>query len=92
MQTTALYRGHLVSCWAEFETRAGEWITVEIPFANVHPQIRGFKLKDGPGLDPGKLTEFGLYTDDNKDGPFELRRDSVTACAADAPQALLPAF
>jgi len=91
LQTTALYRGRPVSYRAEFETRAGEWITVKIPFANFYPQIRGFRL-NGPRLDTGKITEFRLYIDDNKDGPFELRRDSVTACAADAPQALLPGF
>ncbi|MCK6370561.1 MAG: CIA30 family protein [Gammaproteobacteria bacterium] len=84
LQTTARNRGYPVSYWAEFDTRAGEWITVNIPFANFYPQFRGFRL-DGPVLDPGDITEFGLYIYDNKDGPFELRLDSVKAYAADAP-------
>jgi hypothetical protein len=84
LQTTALYRRYPVSYWAEFETREGEWSTINIPFANFYPQVRGFKL-DGPELDPSKITEFGLYIYDNRDGPFELRLESVKAYAADAP-------
>ena len=78
LQTNALYRGGRVSYWADFETRAGEWITVDIPFSRFFPQFRGFKL-DGPELDTGQITEFGLYIYDQKDGPFELRLDSVQA-------------
>lgn len=84
LQTTALYRGYPVSYWAEFDTREGEWSTVNIPFARFYPQFRGFRL-NGPELDPGEITEFGLYIYDNKDGPFELRLDSVKAYAAEAP-------
>jgi len=85
LQTNALYRRYQVSYWAEFETLAGEWSTVNIPFANFYPQVRGFKL-DEPKLDPREITELGLYIYDNKDGPFELRLDSVKAYAAAAPQ------
>lgn len=84
LHTTALYGRYPVSYWAEFETREGEWRTVKIPFANFYPQVRGFKLT-GPELDPGEITEFGLYIYDNRDGPFELHLDSVKAYPAAAP-------
>jgi hypothetical protein len=83
LQTNARYRGGQVSYWAEFDTRADEWSTVDIPFASFYPQFRGFKL-DGPELDPGQITELGLYIYDNQDGPFELRLASVQAYSADA--------
>ncbi len=50
LQTNALNRGYRVSYWAEFDTRDGEWSTVNIPFSSFYPQFRGFKL-DGPELD-----------------------------------------
>ena len=73
-----MYRRFKVSYWAEFDTVDGEWTTVDIPFSRFYPQFRGFDLP-GPELDPGEITEFGLYIYDKKDGPFELRLDSVTA-------------
>jgi monofunctional biosynthetic peptidoglycan transglycosylase len=85
LQTNALYRNYPVSYWAEFETIAGEWSTANIPFEKFYPQFRGFKL-DGPELDPSEITEFGLYIYDNKDGPFELRLESVKAYGEAAPK------
>jgi len=76
LQTNERYRGYRVSYWANFETSAGEWSTVNIPFANFFPQVRGYKL-DGPELDPSQITELGLYIYDAKDGPFELRVDRI---------------
>ena len=77
LQTTARYRGFRVSYWAGFDTVDGEWSTVDIPFSSFYPQIRGFRL-DGPELDPSEITELGLYIYDGKDGPFQLRLDSVS--------------
>jgi len=78
LQTNARYRGYPVSYWAEFDTLDGEWSTIEVPFERFYPQFRGFKL-DGPELDTSQITELGLYIYDKKDGPFELRLDSVAA-------------
>ena len=82
LQTNALYRNFRVSYWADFDTIEGEWSTVNIPFASFYPQFRGFKL-DGPELDTSEITELGLYIYDKKDGPFELRLDSIEAYADD---------
>lgn len=78
LQTTARYRNFRVSYWADFDTLDGEWSTVRIPFSSFYPQFRGFEL-EGPELDPSELTELGLYIYDKKDGPFELRLDSIEA-------------
>ena len=78
LQTDARWQGRQISYWADFDTVAGEWITVDIPFANFFPQFRGFKL-DGPPFDPAVTREMGLYIYDKKDGPFELYLDSVSA-------------
>ena len=82
LQTDARYRGYRVSYWANFDTRDGEWITVQIPFEQFYPQVRGFKL-DGPPLDPGAITELGLYIYDSKDGAFELHVDNVQGYPTD---------
>lgn len=84
LQTTARYRGFDVSYWAHFETVAGEWDTIRIPFADFFPQVRGTKL-DGPELDTSEVTELGLYIYDKLDGPFELRLDRVDAYPAATP-------
>lgn len=78
LQTDARWERRRVSYWADFDTVADEWITVDIPFSSFFPQFRGFKL-DGPELDPGQIKEMGLYIYDKKDGPFELRLTSVNA-------------
>ena len=78
LQTDARWQGRRVSYWADFDTVADEWTTVDIPFSSFFPQFRGFKL-DGPELDPGQIKEMGLYIYDKKDGPFELRLTSVNA-------------
>ena len=72
------WRGRRVSYWADFETVAGEWAIIRIPFSRFYPQFRGFEL-DGPEIDPSQITEFGLYIYDKKDGPFELHLDRVAA-------------
>ncbi len=84
LETNARWRGRRISYWADFETSAGEWSTVNIPFSRFYPQFRGYKL-DGPELDPGQIREMALYIYDKKDGPFELRLASINAYLASAP-------
>jgi NADH dehydrogenase [ubiquinone] 1 alpha subcomplex assembly factor 1 len=84
IQTNARWRGRRISYWADFETVAGEWEIIRIPFAKFYPQFRGFEL-DGPVLDPSQISEFGLYIYDKKDGPFELILDNVQAYSTEQP-------
>ena len=78
INTNARNSGYPVSYWADFDTPDSEWAYVDIPFSDFIPNFRGFKL-DGPPLDPGDITEFGLYIYDKKDGPFELHMDRIEA-------------
>jgi len=84
LQTDARWRGRRVSYWADIATRADEWMTVDMPFTSFVPQFRGYQL-DGPDIDPGQITEMGLYINDTKDGLFELQVKSVDAYSGDAP-------
>ena len=78
IQTDARYKRVRVSYWADFDTKDGEWTTVNIPFSKFYPQYRGYKLPE-PELEPAKVKEFGLYIYDKKDGPFKLQLDSIGA-------------
>lgn len=78
LTTDAHWRGRQVNYWAEFDTREGEWSTVNIPFSRFMPQYRGYQL-DGPVLDPAEITGMGLMIYDKQDGPFELQLASVHA-------------
>ena len=84
LQTDARWRGRRVSYWADFDTPAGEWSTVNIPYTRFSPQYRGYQL-DGPELDPAQITAMALYIYDKKDGPFELRLSSIDSYSAQAP-------
>jgi monofunctional biosynthetic peptidoglycan transglycosylase len=80
LQSTGRYRGFEISYWADFETVAGEWTWVDLPFSAFAPNIRGYPL-DGPPLPVQDIAEFGLYIYDKLDGPFELRLDRIAAGA-----------
>ncbi len=78
LATTARWRGNPIGYWAEFETRDGEWLTVDVPFSSFVPRFRGTEL-DGPALDTAEVTGMGLMIYDGEDGPFELHLASVRA-------------
>ncbi len=84
LATDARFRGRPIGYWARFDTRDGEWITVDIPFAQFVPRFRGTTLP-GPELDLRRITGLGLMIYDGNDGPFRVRLDSVRAYRADAP-------
>jgi hypothetical protein len=78
LTTDARWRGQEVGYWADFDTDAGAWRTVDIDFSRFVPRYRGTRL-DGPELDPARITGMGLMIYDGLDGPFELRLASVQA-------------
>ena len=65
LTSTARWRGRQVSYWAEFETLDGAWNTVNIPFSEFVPRVRGYQL-DGPALDSAQITGMGLMITTNK--------------------------
>lgn len=78
LATDARYRGRPIAYWAEFDTRAGEGQTIDVPFARFEPRYRGTSL-DGPSLDTRSITGMGLMIYDERDGPFELALEAVYA-------------
>lgn len=82
LTTDARWRGRQVSYWADFNTRDGEWSTVNIPFSSFIPRFRGTEL-DGPALESGTITGMGLMIYDKQDGLFELQLASVHAYSTD---------
>lgn len=78
LSTTARWRGREISYWADFDTRDGEWSTIDIPFSRFVPKFRGTPL-DGPVLDTTQVTGMGLMIYDKRDGPFEASLASVAA-------------
>ena len=84
LTTTARWRGRQVSYWADLDTTEGAWTVADLPFTDFIPKFRGSRL-DGPPLDTSQITGMGLMIYDNKDGPFELYLDSVSAYADAAP-------
>ena len=84
LATTARWRGRPVSYWADFDTVAGEWVSVDIPFSSFVPKFRGYRL-DGPALDTSRIAGMGLMIYDNRDGAFELYLDSVLAYTETTP-------
>lgn len=81
LATGARWRGSEIGYWADFETRDGQWYTVDVPFSGFVPRFRGTRL-DGPELDPAEIKGMGLMIYDGKDGRFELRLASVHAFPA----------
>ncbi len=81
LTTNARIYGREVAYWADFETTAGEWQDVDVPFADFIPQFRGAVL-DGPPLDTSRITGMGLMIYDKRDGAFELELAEVRAYAA----------
>lgn len=60
-----------------FETRAGEWITVRVPFENFAPTFRGRVVEGAPPLDTKNIHQMGLMLVDKQPGSFVLEIDYV---------------
>ncbi len=61
-----------ISWQSPFETRAGEWVTVRLPFSAFQPTWRGRLVPDTPPLDPGQVRQLGFLIADKQDGPFRI--------------------
>ncbi len=81
LRTDALYRGRELGYWRDFQTTAGEWLEIELPFVDFVPKFRGTQLDLGPP-DPAQISGMGLMISDGQDGPFAIAVDSVHAYRA----------
>jgi monofunctional biosynthetic peptidoglycan transglycosylase len=61
-----------VSYLMRFETEAGEWQEIVLPFADFVPSFRGRVVEGHPPVDPARVCGFGLLIADRQAGPFRL--------------------
>ncbi len=87
LRTNARYRGRELGFWNEFETTAGQWREIDLPFADFVPKFRGNKLDVAPP-DPAHIRGLGLMISDGKDGPFAIAVDAVQAYRESEPSSL----
>jgi uncharacterized surface protein with fasciclin (FAS1) repeats len=76
LESTATFRGMPVSFSGEFETKAGEWQQVKIPFSEFKGGWRGRDLPEEK-MDPSVIREAGILIGDKKAGPFSLEVDYI---------------
>lgn len=76
LYTHARYGNSRVAYRAQFDTAAGEWQTLTLPFDQLQPVFRG-RLLSGPPFDPSAVMEMGFLIADRREGPFELMVDWI---------------
>lgn len=76
--TDARYRGMEVTFMAEFKTKKGKWMEVNVPFSAFKAGFRGRSLPDVT-LDTAKIRRMGILLGDKKEGPFEVSVDWLKA-------------
>jgi len=82
VRTTSCFDG--ISYQARFDTRAGEWIEILLPFDGFRPVFRGREVPRADPLDPCRIQTFGLLISDKQEGPFLLELDRIMAYKKDA--------
>jgi NADH dehydrogenase [ubiquinone] 1 alpha subcomplex assembly factor 1 len=63
---------------AEFQTKAGEWLELRIPFSQLRPTRFGSTLK-GFALEPSRIESFGFIIANKRSERFELVVDWIKA-------------
>jgi monofunctional biosynthetic peptidoglycan transglycosylase len=66
-----------------FETKAGTWQEVFIPFSEMVPLFRGFIVDEAGTLAPATIRSFGMMVTDKQEGNFSLEVDWINAVALD---------
>jgi len=64
---------------ADFDTEAGEWQEIVLPFSSFEPTFRGRRLTDVEPLDTGNVQQIGLMIADKQAGAFRLELDWIRA-------------
>jgi len=67
---------------ANFQTKKGKWIEVELPIENFVATWFGRALKNQP-LDPNEVSGLGILLGDKKAGPFKLEVDWIKVKSTD---------
>jgi monofunctional biosynthetic peptidoglycan transglycosylase len=69
---------------SEFDTSAGKWLELQLPFADFQASYRGSVLTDVEPLEPARIRQMGFMIADKTQGPFALEIAWVKATAARA--------
>jgi len=72
-----------VAYQVSFETQAGVWQLIRVPFERFRPTFRGRAVPDAPPLDVSSIRSFGWMIADKQAGAFRLEIDWVRAYAED---------
>ena len=62
-----------------FQTKADQWMMVEIPFSECVPVFRGRELSDVGPVVPARIQQIGFLVSDKQAGPFRLEVDWIKA-------------
>jgi monofunctional biosynthetic peptidoglycan transglycosylase len=62
----------------EFNTKDGEWLTIDAPFSSFIPMLMGQKTSASP-IDRAIIKTFGFLISDKQEGPFRLEIDWIGA-------------
>ncbi len=76
LRTTEAFDG--VTYELRFDTRAGEWETIEIHFRDMEPYFRGQHVDGYPPLVPAKIRTLGFMIAGKQQGEFRLEIASIT--------------
>ena len=63
----------------EFDTVAGEWMDVLLPFSDFKPSFRGRIVPDAPPLDPSRIFQIGFLVSEKQEGSFRLEVERIDA-------------
>ena len=61
----------------DFETKAGEWIEVEVPFDQCVANSFGRRVRNAPALDASSIESVGITLADKKEGLFAIEVDWI---------------
>ena len=63
----------------EFDTVAGKWMDVELPFSDFKPSFRGRIVPDAPPLDLSRIFQIGFLISEKQEGSFRLEVERIDA-------------
>ena len=64
---------------ASFDTTAGRWLDVSLPWQAFDAVFRGRSVTDAPPLSPGRIHRIGFLLADRRPGTFRLEIASIRA-------------
>lgn len=74
-----------INIWrTQFETVAGEWMEIRVPFSSLKHNVMGRRVRGSGPLPPSKIKSLSFSISDKNEEPFELEIDWIKAYKDDA--------